>query len=339
MKKFAAIYPWLFISVFFAILLVPLKNLNLNPHQINEDFYGRSRLISFVADFRLLVGDRIFPSVLVGNDGWLYYTAEKNLDFYQNVTPFSEDELRNIQESLTWATQKYAHEGIRLLVVIPPAKHSIYPENMPEEITVFTEESRLDQLLDYLTSHGNTEVLDLRPVLLEAKQDGQVYYATDTHWNTIGAFVAYQAIIDELGRTHPQLTPHELSDFALSTSSTKLFDLAQNIGSKHLREEKIELTPKHEKVATYREIQVGPRKITFSSTGNENLPKAAIYYDSFFFTVNPLLAEHFEQAIFVQHYLGGGLWSLSWVDDTKPDIVIVEFSERYIHDLPRLLKP
>ena len=37
--------------------------------------------------------------------------------------------------------------------------------------------------------------------------------------------------------------------------------------------------------------------------------------------------------------MGGGLWSLSWVDEQKPGVVIIEFSERYLQDLLLLVEP
>lgn len=340
MKKFSFydLYQWLFILVFFGILLVPLKTLNLDPNRINTDFYGRSRLISLVADLRLRIGDRVFPKSIVGEDGWLFFTAERNADFYQQVAPFSDEELQQMQKSLDIISAQYARKGITLLVVVPPSKHSIYPEYYPAEIGVLGNASRLDQLIAYLDAHADTQILDLRPALLAAKETQQVYYSLDTHWNLIGAFTAYQEIVDELGHTYPQLIPYNLSDFKISTSSPELLDIAQNVGLKNRREERIILTPKTERFASFREIQLDSRKIMFSSTENEDLPNAVIYYDSFFFTVNPFLAEHFNQAVFVQNFLGGGLWSLSWVDDMKPDIVIVEFSERYIQDIPSLLR-
>ncbi len=340
MKKFSffEVYTWAFIIAFFVILFVPLKDLNFNPNQINDDYYGRSRLISLTTSLRLMIGDRVFPKSIVGEAGWLFLTAEKNMDNYQNVIPFSDDELAQIQTSLDFVTEKYEQEGITLLVVVPPAKQSVYPEFMPDEITVLGDVSRLDQLVAYLSEHGNSQILDLRPVLLEAKDAQQVYYATDTHWNLIGAFAAYQQIIGELGQTYPQLVPYSLSDYEVSTSDAKLLDIARNIGSKNWREGKIEFTPKQGRSATFLEFLVDQRKVLFSSTQDETLPSAVVYYDSFFFTVNPFLAEHFEQAFYVQNYIGSGLWTLDWVDDMKPDIVIVEFSERYIQDLPRLLR-
>jgi len=33
------------------------------------------------------------------------------------------------------------------------------------------------------------------------------------------------------------------------------------------------------------------------------------------------------------------LWNLSWVDERQPDIVIIEFNERYLEDLPTFISP
>lgn len=332
-------YRWFFIFAFFAILLVPLKNLNFNPSEINEGFYGRSRLISWVAKYRVGVGDRVFEKAIIAKDGWLFYTGEKNINNYQNSIPYSDEELARIQIYLDLATAKYAEEGITLLLVVPPAKHSIYPEFMPDEIPVLGAMSRLDQLVAYLSAHGSARLLDLRPALLEAKHDQQVYYATDTHWNMYGAYIGYREIIDQLGQKNPGLIPHSLDDFTISVTKPAHLDIARLIGASALREEEIDLTPKYKTTVAFREVKLGDRKIMFSSSGNDELPKAVVYYDSFFFSVIPLLGEHFDQAFYVQNYIGGGIWNLVWVDEMKPDIVIVEFSERYIQDIAQLLKP
>ena len=76
-----------------------------------------------------------------------------------------------------------------------------------------------------------------------------------------------------------------------------------------------------------------------SYIANPNLPDVVVYYDSFFFNVIPLLGEHFQHGLYVQNYTGGGLWNLSWVDEREPDVVIIEFAERYLHDLPDFIDP
>jgi hypothetical protein len=77
----------------------------------------------------------------------------------------------------------------------------------------------------------------------------------------------------------------------------------------------------------------------FSYNPDTSLPNLVMYYDSFFFSVIPMLGEHFHKGYYVQNYSGGGLWNLSWVDEQDPDVVIIEFAERYLNDLPRFIDP
>ena len=334
MKTIRRLYPTLFVLVFFGILLVPLRTLNLNPREINENFYGRSRLIALAANFRLRIGDRVFPKVLVGKNHWLIFTGEKGMDEYQNVMPFSEEELAQIASDLDAVYDDYAARGIQLIIVIPPNKNTLYPEYIPDEIPVLGEESRLDQLVAYMDAHGHAPILDLRPVLQQEKSEHPIYYATDTHWNDYGVYAAYRVMLEELS-----LNPHPLSDFEIERSDPKRLDLTRNIGATMLKEPEVHLVPKFQTFARYKEIHVEGRKITYAWTGNDALPNAVVYHDSFFFRMIPLLSEHFNRTLYIPNYLNHTLWNLSWVEEEKPEIVIVEFTERYIQDLNRLISP
>ncbi|MFN8387050.1 MAG: hypothetical protein U0X92_11595 [Anaerolineales bacterium] len=64
----------------------------------------------------------------------------------------------------------------------------------------------MDQVIAYLRANGKQQVIDLRPALLTAKSERQVYYATDTHWNDYGAYIAYSAIMNELRKTDPKIS-------------------------------------------------------------------------------------------------------------------------------------
>jgi D-alanyl-lipoteichoic acid acyltransferase DltB (MBOAT superfamily) len=67
-------------------------------------------------------------------------------------------------------------------------------------------------------------------------------------------------------------------------------------------------------------------------------PSLVLYYYSFFFRVNLLLGEHFHSGILVQNFVAGGFWTLDWVEEEKPDVVIIEFSERYLGKLLKLIE-
>ena len=332
-------YAKLFIVLFFGMLLLPLRTLAFDPYAIEDSFYTRARLATWTSNLRLTLGDRVFPKVVVGDDGWLVYTAEGDVEDYQKTEAFSGEELTRIQAGLDALSARYAEEGITLIVVIPPNKNTIYPERVPSEIPVVGEVSKLDQLVDHLNANGQQQILDLREPLLAAKAEREIYYATDTHWNDYGAYIAYAAILQELQKSFPNLNAYPLSSFNVSTAEPDQLDLSRNIGVTLLPESRIQFAPLFDLSTSYKELNLGGRKMLVSYNADESLPDLIMYHDSFFFSVIPLLGEHFHHGLFIQNYTGGGLWNLSWVDEQKPDVVIIEFTERYLDDLFKFIDP
>ncbi|RPH63333.1 MAG: hypothetical protein EHM81_00295 [Chloroflexi bacterium] len=249
--------------------------------------------------------------------------------------------MREIKQDIFAVQEELKNRGITLLIVIVPNKSTIYPDYMPAEIPVIGERSRLDQLSSYLRrGDKKIRVLDLRPALREARKEHQIYYSTDTHWNDYGAHAAYSRIISTLGQAYPVLQPHPLADFRYESFGMQTLDLSVNIGASILKEEKFQLKPTFDSATNYKTLALdNGRRITLSWNPDQRLPRALIYHDSFFFQVNPMLGAHFSNATYIPHYTGDGIWDLDWIDQQDPDIIIVEFAERYIHDLTRLLKP
>ena len=338
-SKLRELYTTIFILVFIGMLLLPLRTFNLNPNTIEDDFYLRTRLVSLTTDLRLAIGDRVFTQVLIGKDGWLVYNAEGDLDVYERTESFSEQQLAQFQNNLDNLAFDYAKRGITLVVVVAPSKNTIYPEYIPSEINQFSTVSKLDQVVSYLNVHGSTNILDPRPALLEASTKQQMYYATDTHWNDYGRHLAYSLVMEQLSGKYPNLTPRPLSDFIQQPLDPMRFDLAEVLGTNLMNEASTSLTPAFDLLASFKVINAGGRRILFSNTGDESLPNLVAYYDSYFVNITPLLAEHFNRGIFVQNYIGGGLWDLSWVDQQKPDVVIIEIAERQLDGLFKLIDP
>ena len=332
-------YPFVLMIVFVGMLLIPLRTLALDPTAIEDSFYSRERLITMIANLRLRLGDRVFPSVLVGDHGWLIFTAEGDIEDYQHTTVFTDDELARFQQNLDALSAQYAQRGITLLVIVPPNKNTIYPERVPTQIPVLRNESKLDQMVTYLQAHGQTQLIDLRPALLAAKSEHQIYYATDTHWNDYGIYIAYSALMSEIHKVYPNLIAHPVSDFKIVKREPDQLDLSNNMGITLLPESRIQFVNQYDLHTSYKNINLGQRKLMFSYNPDASLPDVVMYYDSFFFSVIPLLGEHFHNGYYIQNYVGGGLWNLSWVDEQDPDMVIIEFSERYLDDLPRFIDP
>ena len=102
------------------------------------------------------------------------------------------------------------HPG-KVDVLLAPAASVIYPENVPANAPLLDEDAYLDQLSAAVQAAGGRFV-DVRQTLAEHK-DEYIYYRTDHHWTSTGAYYAYKQLCDTLG-----LTPFDPSAHTVLTA-------------------------------------------------------------------------------------------------------------------------
>lgn len=84
-------------------------------------------------------------------------------------------------------------------VMLVPAASAIYPENVPAGAPLLDEGCYLDSLSDAVQAAGGRFV-DVRDPLRSHK-DEYLYYRTDHHWTSLGAYYAYSQLCEALGLT------------------------------------------------------------------------------------------------------------------------------------------
>ena len=337
MSGFRRVNPrsFLFVTLFMGMLFVAFLAWWANDFtETGFPLYGPiNRNYSYLR--RILFRERVFDKTLIGKERWLIFTDEGSIDDYQHVNAFSEADLKRLQKDLDALNETLRQKGIRFLVVIPPNKNTIYPEYVPDEILVASAPSRYDQLTQYMRQHGKTQILDLRPALLEARKTRVVYLSKDTHWNDYGAFVAYQQIILALQADFPILEPHPLSDYQPATEAGVVLDLAENMAAPDLVTDDIVLSPLYNSQTSYFQEKHAGRRLTIGTNPNTALPKIVIYHDSFFNRLINWIGDHFQKSVFIPINSPPEIWNFSWIDSENPDIVILEFTERYIDQIPK----
>ena len=85
----------------------------------------------------------------------------------------------------------------RVNVLLAPAASAIYPENVPANAPLLDEDAYLDQLSAAVQAAGGRFV-DVRQTLSDHKSE-YIYYRTDHHWTSLGAYYAYSQLCDALG--------------------------------------------------------------------------------------------------------------------------------------------
>ena len=136
-------------------------------------------------------------NVIPGKDGWLFFGGTENN--YLDRDAMTDDELRSAVVTLSLIQENVKSKGGSFVFVPMPNKNEIYPEYMPSRY-IKAEENDLSRLTEMLRQ-SDVNFLDMKQVLLDNKSLG-LYHKNDSHWNYLGAFIGYDAIMNALGREH-----------------------------------------------------------------------------------------------------------------------------------------
>jgi alginate O-acetyltransferase complex protein AlgJ len=269
--------------------------------------------------------------VIFGKDNWLFFPSSLVGDWLadRSLSPFSESDLDAWQSLYEKRNKFFTEHGISFLLVIVPDKQSIYPELLPDQLSRIGPKTRLDQFIDRLRkTHSSVHLLDLRPVLLEARKHQTIYFKTDDHWNDYGAYAAYPAILSAMqsmlpGRT---LTPQPISNF-IPGARHRPGDLARYID---LYYEYDEVVPQLVRRVPFPPIfkSDDPYVPLMTAGSDSNGPVLYAFHDSFTDFLAPFLGPHFSKAYWQwTNSLRGAA-----VLKTKADLVFNEFVERKLND-------
>lgn len=276
--------------------------------------------------------------VALGKDNWLYIQSEKSLEDYRGLDHFTESQMRQWKEVLRARTDWLNSQKIGYLFMVAPDKHTIYPEFLPDYVQKVHPDTRLDQLASYLNTPPAVEWLDLRKVLWEAKTRHLVYYKTDSHWNSIGGFIGYEAI---LSRMSPWLPGLEILD---ETSCIEYLTSHTGGGLSlmlHLENEIPETNYplRQVKSPVSQKIPFEPTPLSSATIATGSDLRAVVFRDSFFTAVEEFFSEHFNPVYYVwkrdetnSSYDHALLKEI--IRKNKPHVVVEERVERFMQTVP-----
>lgn len=184
---------------FVIILSLPVANRLAGKKPFNS--YALERSINYV--FYRFFSISLNPSsVIVGKDDFLFlgngygepiHKAQGLYNYDKKTVALWANKLKSIQH---W----YESQGIQFVIVIAPNKHTVYNEKMPHWSQRTSNKKTITEDIVESLQTNSINMLDLRKPLIEKKQHykNSLYLKTDTHWNGLGASLAYQEIIGYL---------------------------------------------------------------------------------------------------------------------------------------------
>jgi hypothetical protein len=306
----------------------------------SDRFASRNMLIALEHAIAV-VGFRSSPvgNVVLGRDGWLYFAGEDGhaLDrHFRGVLPFPDDLVHGLRDELERRRQYLAARGIGYIVTVAPDKATIYPEHLPAWIEHMHGPTPFDRAAALLRQDPALRFIDLRPLLLDAKKHGQVYYRTDSHWNYLAAIVAYRAIMGEVQRIVgkerlPSIAAPEMPPYVEGLDRYR-GDLARMLGV-WTRYDEPDFAPFGKILADpsrrcARRID-GGKDEGFEIYVCDRAPnlRAVVYRDSMAIPLIPLLSENFRRVV----YVSSRKLDPALIEREHPDVVIEEFVERSLN--------
>ncbi|MEO1642718.1 MAG: hypothetical protein AAFR74_05230 [Pseudomonadota bacterium] len=136
------------------------------------------------------------PQARVGKDGWFFYGGvSMTRDYERSEGGVFEGGYKN--EIRVWMKEIEAwgeEQGIRVVFVVAPNKHTIYPEHMPDTLKRADIPANVRLVEDLAQATAPSIAVAMTDDLIAAKADGQTYYKIDTHWNYQGGLIGMRSI-------------------------------------------------------------------------------------------------------------------------------------------------
>lgn len=147
------------------------------------------------------------------------YLTEKRLIEHQEL---NEDIIKQNTEAINSFAEKYKKPTFLMIV---PTAESIYTDQLPLMAPYFDQKKVIDSI--YTASNKNLTCIDVFTPLLSAKNQ-YIYYNTDHHWTSLGAYLGYFSSAKPLGFAHNEIdkfnVEHASHDFKGTLYSKTLYE-------------------------------------------------------------------------------------------------------------------
>ena len=180
---------------------------------INDQFILRDFWIDVKSYTESLLGKTENNGIVYGKNGYMF---EK----YYSVSD------RRIKNNLNFINQFTAEYAVDTTVVIVPNSYMILADKLPKGLENADQQPYIDEIYSSLDS---AKGLDVAPVLSE-HSDEYIYYRTDHHYTTYGAYLVYCEYMESIGEEPASLetfTANEAADFYGTHFSKTKYHAAQ----------------------------------------------------------------------------------------------------------------
>lgn len=170
---------------------------------INEQFVLRNKWIDLKSRAEFYLGKTENNGIVYGKDNYMF----------DKVQTINEKQFEKNFQNLKKFIEKYNDENIKFALI--PNSYEILKEKLPFGLELFNQSNLINQVYGEYSKYENVEVLNFVD-LLNSHKDEYIYYKTDHHWTTLGAYYAYVEYMKSVGKPYVdinELESHEVEGF------------------------------------------------------------------------------------------------------------------------------
>ena len=258
-------------------------------------------------------------------DMWMFYksAAEKNpVRIAQGYGRYTDDRLSELKEKVQLATEWFNERGIEYYALIAPNKENIYKELLPEDVSISSNESKIDVFAAYMLENGVNNLIYPKQELLDGKNIAPTYYKQDTHWNEWGGFIGFSKYMQH---AKPNIDTGNVDVEVVREKKNE--DLARMIGFEGITYEDVPYV-NYLKDIEYNTEVIETKEDSITVTLNSSAPireTVMIVGDSFRVAMIDYFAKTYEKCIFMHRKD----YEPEMLEQYNPDVFISEKVERY----------
>lgn len=150
---------------------------------IADHFPMRDLFMGVKTEVEIVSGRREINCIYIGEDNYLIerYEAPENTE--------------RITDTLVKFYDRVKDTGVDVRLMLVPTAVTIYEDKLP----AYAPEADQMETAKLLYEATGIPAVDCSEKLLAGAQEGQIYYRTDHHWTTFGAYLGYTAYCEEEG--------------------------------------------------------------------------------------------------------------------------------------------
>lgn len=270
--------------------------------------------------------------VIIGTNDWYFFTGDAAMKDYLGGRRISPRKLKSIYYLLQDRKHWLNSIGAEYIFLPVPNKEMIYDEYLPAHIRQHKGVTIYQQILRYLREKDRFhDYIDVEQVMLNKKEEMQLFLRTDSHWNHDGAFLTYQEIIDKTVQWYPDIHPLNKStdrkmvydfsgdlSFLMNLQGLITEDAPDVVVDSECRSREMKRMEALLELPEYHDLE--PHRLPIQGGCSEQKYKAVVLHDSFGRFLRPYLSQQFETITYINHL--GFEDAKTIIENERPDVVI-----------------